>query len=134
MKYRFLLILPGLALAGCVSPDDPQAAYMPATVQQEAPSLQVDPTQQLAVQDSPVAAGSAAAFQPAGTPMAPANATGVTVSSAAAFPAPPTCPETAGTAGCPPVAPRRSNCKTVKGVTTCDVPANPYADETHYTN
>ena len=130
MKYLPLLIL--AALAGCTSSD--QGAINPAAPVSEgfAPSSTTMAGENLApapLGASPVAPGKDIADQPS---------TGTTVASSpeatrtAGFPPPPACGDGSSEPECP--AARVEKCRTIGSVTTCDVPPNPAADSTHYTN
>lgn len=130
MKYLPLLIL--AALAGCTSSD--QGAINPAAPVSEgfAPSsatIASEPPVPAPLGASPVSPGKDIADQPStGTTVAPSpEATRM-----AGFPPPPACGDGSSESECP--AARVEKCRTVGSVTTCDVPPNPAADSTHYTN
>ena len=130
MKYLFVPALLGLAIAGCTS-SEPQGLVAGASAVETAmpgpatPSLNgmVATTPDPAVGQQPALAAQASIVT-----TAPAQAT-----SAAGFPPPPNCSTDPAEAGC--TAPARiEKCRTVGSVTTCDVPPDPTADDTHYTN
>ena len=130
MKYLPLLIL--AALAGCTSSD--QGAINPAAPVSEgfAPSsatIASEPPAPAPLGASPVSPGKDIANQPSTvTTVAPSpEATRM-----AGFPPPPACGDGSSEPECP--AARVEKCRTIGSVTTCDVPPNPAADSTHYTN
>jgi len=126
MKYPFVpallgpaLLGPallGLAMAGCTSSE-------PQGIAGAAPAAS-------SFADTPAAP--AYGQQPAFTAPAPAAAMAAPMqtTTAAGFPPPPDCDP-----GSDCTAPRRvEKCRTVGSVTTCDVPPDPAADRTRYTN
>ena len=130
MKYLPLLIL--AALAGCTSSD--QGAINPAAPVSEgfAPSsatIASEPPAPAPLGASPVSLDKDIADQPSiGTTVAPSPEATRT----AGFPPPPACGDGSTEPECP--AARVEKCRTIGSVTTCDVPPNPAADSTHYTN
>lgn len=127
MRYLFVPALLCLAMAGCTS-SQPQGLVANAPAMETtlpppaAPSFNAE---------GPAAPMPAYGQQPALPGQAPALATApATTTSAAGFPSPPAC---ATGAGCLSAAPLEK-CRTVGSVTTCDVPPDPTADDTHYTN
>jgi hypothetical protein len=115
MRYLFVPALLGLAMAGCTSSE----------------------TQGLAAPATPTVVPAQAAFDDAGDispaydrqPMISQPAQTATAS-AAGFPPPPACGPRTECA----VPARIEKCRTVGSVTTCDVPPDPAADSTRYTN
>lgn len=117
MKYRLLVALMGMALAGCTSQQQPpNLAY--STAAESLPPPAVAATQPGAPQSVPAMA----------LPAVPAQTV-----TAAGFPAPPACGGGSLEPSCAP-AMQEKKCRTVGNVTTCDVPADPDADNRLYTN
>jgi hypothetical protein len=128
MKYLFVPALLGLAMAGCTS-SEPQGLVAGAPAVQTAMPSAPTPSFNAASPSAPVLAP-----QPPLTAQAPIVTTApAQATSAAGFPPPPACATNPAEAGC--AAPARiEKCRTVGSVTTCDVPPDPAADSTHYTN
>lgn len=122
MKYRLLAALLGLAVAGCTSQQPPpNLAY--STAAEPLPPPAMAATQPVSPQSSQPTTLPA----PAGPPVPPQTVT------AAGFPPPPACGAGSLEPSCAP-AMQEKKCRTVGNVTTCDVPADPEADNRLYTN
>lgn len=128
MKYLFVPALLGLAMAGCTSSEQ-QGFVTAAPIAETAMPAPASPSFNTPATTSPMPTYSQqqpsfAASAPVTTTVQPQTAT------AAGFPPPPACDPGARCA-----APARlEKCRTVGSVTTCDVPPDPTADSTRYTN
>ncbi|MGN6534810.1 MAG: hypothetical protein ACTHKQ_03645 [Mesorhizobium sp.] len=122
MKYRLLAALMGMALAGCTSQQQqPNLSY--STTAEPLPPPAMAATQPV----SPQSVQAMTLPTPA-SPAVPAQTV-----TAAGFPAPPACDTGSLELSCAP-AMQEKKCRTVGNVTTCDVPADPDADNRLYTN
>lgn len=130
MKYLFVPALLGLAMAGCTS-SEPQDLAAGAPALETAMPGPATPSFNGMAATTPEPA---VARQPALTAQTPVvTTTPAQATSAAGFPPPPNCATNPAEAGC--TAPARiEKCRTVGSVTMCDVPPDPTADSTQYTN
>src|SRR5690606_15351463 len=111
MKYRLPAVLLAAALAGCTAQRQPSLPYSPAA----------EPLPQT---------GSTARST---TLPASAGLSGAQTATVAGFPPPPACDANALDPACAPAL-QEKKCRTVGNVTTCNVPGDPGADQTLYTN
>lgn len=126
MKYLFVPVLLGLAMAGCTS-SEPQGLVSAPASESAMPAPAAPSFNATAATSPPPAPDlqpTLAARAPVMTTVQPQAAT------AAGFPPPPACGP--GTECAAPA--RIEKCRTVGSVTTCDVPPDPAADSTRYTN
>jgi hypothetical protein len=122
MKYRLLAALMGMALAGCTSQQQqPNLSY--STTAEPLPPPPMAATQPVSPQS----------VQPMALPAPASPAVPPQTVTAAGFPAPPACNVGSLEPSCAP-AMQEKKCRTVGNVTTCDVPADPDADNRLYTN
>jgi hypothetical protein len=125
MKYLVLPVLLGLVLAGCTSSEPPDLVATAPAARTAVPA----PAMPSFNAADAAASATSVGLQPGNAEPAATSASAPAISSAG-FPPPPACGPDAECA-----APARmEKCRTVGSVTTCDVPPDPSADSTRYTN
>jgi hypothetical protein len=126
MKYLFLPAFFGLALAGCTSSDQNSIVVGTPVTETFAPtsSSQGASTGDYTVMSTSDGTAALSRTVPAMPP---------TESTAVGFPPPPSCGPGSAETRCEAPA-RLDKCRTAGSVTTCDVPPDPMADSTNYTN
>jgi hypothetical protein len=127
MKYLFVPVLLGLAMTGCTS-SEPQGLAGAGPAPETTMPAPAAPSFNATAAASPIPPFDE---QPGLAAQAPVTTTVRQQSATAAgFPPPPACGP--GTECVEPA--RIEKCRTVGSVTTCDVPPDPAADSTRYTN